>query len=379
MVFSSCFQCSCWLQYPRRLYPSQSQSETILDNGESSRLSNGITYSFKNLSHGATPPIGRLTPQRPEVGAKGATLARIGVITAFAAIAAVTVLGVTAVSELFRGAMREWQLWLAKTTNPFVFMILIVLFLGGLMAVGLWMVVLYFLFFGLPFLMTLPLTLPLAWRWRDPARLLVLRPFDAPLITPSLRRYLTQEASLFGHCYTLADSSLKVPLYVRIPFLLGNLALFNFHTEKIRQPRDLQKLAKDMNRRVMRNLNWVLSRHRLFAITCRDDAWQACVKTVVDRVDIVLLEISSLTPNMMWEFNLLRSSGALSRTILLLQKRNQADCLNQLCSDPRLLASLPIVTYGSGAPLGNGALTKALVDILQRQPKDAPADYGIFE
>ena len=294
-----------------------------------------------------------------------ATRARIGVTVLLALTAGLVILGAVAFSEWVRGATSEMSTWL----NSLAFMIVIVVMLVLMTEAVLAAMAAYLLFFVAPFLLTLPLTLLPAWKWQDPARLLLLRPFGtAPRVTPALRRYLRREASLFGHCYTLADSTVRVPLYVRVPFLLGQLALFNFRTQKIRRPLDLQKLTREMNRRVMRNLNWILSRNRLFAITCADDAWQACVRALVGRVDVVLVEISILTPNIVWEFDLLRSTGALSRTILLTQGSDQARSFKELCPDAVLI---PVVTYGSDTVIGAGVLAKALMGILHPESSGA--------
>jgi hypothetical protein len=154
----------------------------------------------------------------------------------------------------------------------------------------------YLLFFVLPFLITLPITLPFALSWQDPGRFLLLRPFGSSLISGNLRRFLRQELYPMGHCYTLADAAIRVSWQVRVPLLLGQLALFSFRTRKVRNPRNLQRLAREMNRRVMRNLNWVLSGDQFFPITCSDAAWQACVREVVERADVVLMECKCSYP-----------------------------------------------------------------------------------
>jgi hypothetical protein len=221
---------------------------------------------------------------------------------------------------------------------------------------------LYLLFFVFPFLITLPITLPFALRWQDPARFLLLRPFGSPAISGKLRRFLRQELYPMGHCYTLADAAIRVSWQVRIPLLLGQLALFSFRTRKVRNPKNLQRLAREMNRRVMRNLNWVLSRDPFFPITCSDLAWQACVRAVVERADVVLMDVSVLSPNMLWELDLLRDSGALARTVLLVRENDCELATQKLIAHAAPVAGVPLVVYGNDGVAG--VLAKPVAGIL---------------
>jgi hypothetical protein len=252
--------------------------------------------------------------------------------------------------------------WLAVLAVPLIDVFTII-------DIGVKTIGIYVAFFVLPFLVTLPFSLPLARRWHDPARFLLLRPFGTPRITPSLRRFLQQEVVPFGHCYTLADSAIRVPLHIRVPFLLGQLALFSFRARKLRSPRDLQRLAREMNRRVIRNLNWLLSRDRLFPITCSDFAWQPCVKAVVERADVILMDITLMTPNMLWELNLLRATEADSRTILLTHESRQP------ASHDETMSGVPIVAYGNDSATGAGSLAAAITKILveSRNPRHSSA------
>jgi hypothetical protein len=117
--------------------------------------------------------------------------------------------------------------------------------------------------------------------------------------------------------YTLADSTIRVPIYIRVFFLVGQHALFHYRSRKVRRPRDLQRIAREMNRRVMCNLNWIFSRYRLFPVTSSDNAWQPCVRVLVDRADAVLMEISTPSPSLLWELSLLQSVNVFRRPFCL--------------------------------------------------------------
>ena len=94
----------------------------------------------------------------------------------------------------------------------------------------------YLGFFFLPFMLTLPLSLGLAVFWARPRRFLMLRPFKNKETNRPLRRIIARSLAGFGHTYTLADSRIHVPLYIRIPILVGQLSFFAFHRRKVRKP-----------------------------------------------------------------------------------------------------------------------------------------------
>ena len=88
----------------------------------------------------------------------------------------------------------------------------------------------YLALFGLPFVVALPVAGAIVLLWRDPPRILVLRPFNRRPLTRDLARVVRGDVARFGHVYTLADAELRVRWYVRVPFLLGQLALLSFRS-----------------------------------------------------------------------------------------------------------------------------------------------------
>jgi hypothetical protein len=175
----------------------------------------------------------------------------------------------------------------------------------------------YFAFFVAPFLLSLPLSLPFAIRWRDPARVLLLRPFNRQEITGALSKFVTRNVSGFGHVYTLADVTLRVPLYVRVPLVLGQVALFSFRLQRVRTPHNVFLVSRAMRRRVLRNLNWLFSRDKIFAVACTDDAWQAAVTRFAFESDLILIDLSGAKENIVWEVRQCEALGILDRVLLL--------------------------------------------------------------
>lgn len=238
--------------------------------------------------------------------------------------------------------------------------------LGVLLAAWLviFLVIGYIAVFIVPFVLALPLVLPFARRWQDPVRFLILRPFNKDRITTHLARFLRDEFAPFGHCYTLSDRKVRVPLHIRVPFLLGQLSFFNFRFRRIRQPQHIAKLVQAMQKRVRRNLNWCFSGSKLFPISCCDPGWRACVARLVQEVDIVVADLTSVTENVAWELKLLRDGGALERTVFVVEESQATAAQERISELVGPSRTMNVVPYGPGAASKGCVAGDAIMDIL---------------
>lgn len=182
----------------------------------------------------------------------------------------------------------------------------------------------------LPFVLTLPVTAPLIGLWNDPARFLLLRPFNRGHLTRPLKRIVRRDLSSFGHVYTLSDADIYIPWYIRIPLLLGQMALFSFRFRKIQSFNKLSALQKTINRTWLRNVNWCLARNKIFAIASADAIWQPVVRLLAEKVDAIIIDATDLRPHVLWEVNLCRTLGKSHQVIFLLSDKNRDDALSQL-------------------------------------------------
>ena len=183
----------------------------------------------------------------------------------------------------------------------------------------------YMCWLFLPFLLTLLIALPASIIWSQPGRFLLLRPFNHDRASRQLRRVVQRELAPLGHVYTLADFEIRIPWYVRVPFVFAQVAFLSFRSPKIRHPVQLQKFLRTLNQRVMRNLNWYTSFSKLFAIGCVDDAWQACVSLLVPRMDAVILDLSEPSQNIIWELRLLQRLDMLDRTAVIFDEKERME------------------------------------------------------
>jgi hypothetical protein len=217
--------------------------------------------------------------------------------------------------------------------------------------------------FVMPSLLALPLVFRFAQRWRDPIHFLVLRPFNNDHVTKELSQLLRAEFAPFGHCYTLSDRRVRVPLHVRVPLLLGQLSFFNYRVRKIRRPRHIEKVARGMRRRMWRNLNWCLSSTKLFPISCCDAGWRACVGRLVQEADIVIMDVSSITGNVLWELEYLRDTGALSKTVLVSEETRACEASHRTIQILDSSKTVPVLPYGR-ATRETGAAQRRVLEIL---------------
>ena len=222
----------------------------------------------------------------------------------------------------------------------------------------------YLVVFFVPSLLVFPVSLVIAMVWKDPLQLLLLRPFNRQDASKPLRRILRSEVSAFGHCYTLADADLRVSVWQKLPMLYGQLIFLSFRQRKITSPRNLGKLLKAMHARVRRNLNWAVSRDKIFPVACVDAGWQACVRNLVGKSHLVIMDLSGFSENLQWELEFLIESGAIHRTVFLVQGDDQLDVRRKIAKLTKSELQLTFLSYDSAGLERKGSLTQAALDIL---------------
>jgi hypothetical protein len=209
------------------------------------------------------------------------------------------------------------------------------------------------------------LALPVALLWKAPLRFLLLRPFNRPSLSRALTRVVKRELKPFGHCYTLADANLRVSPWRHIPVILGPLSLFAFRQRRILYPKDLAAFVDRMSQTVRRNLNWQISRSGLFPVACSESAWRACVKRVVDEVDVVILDCSGGGQALEWEMKYLSEAAAFPKTIVLSDGEGEEDLERALRVFPPHVHPM-VVLYGPTGEVPTGAMFDAVLYVAQR-------------
>jgi hypothetical protein len=175
----------------------------------------------------------------------------------------------------------------------------------------------YAALYVLPFILTLPVSAPIIGLWQTPPRALLLRPFNRGPLSRPLKRIVRRDVAGYAHVYTLSDADFNVAWYVRIPLLLGQLALFSFRLRRIRHARQIAGLERATERTWLRNINWCMGPAKTFPVATSDEHWRAVVDCLLKRADIVIIDVSDLRENVIWEIDRAKHLGAPERVFYL--------------------------------------------------------------
>lgn len=178
----------------------------------------------------------------------------------------------------------------------------------------------YLGYFFLPSFLSLPFAIFVGNRWKYPGRFLLLRPFNRKNISRILKKIIRKEVAYWGHIYTLADMSIKIPLYIRIPIFIGQLAFFHFKMLTIKNEYHLKKLQSKMGNRWLRNINWCMSWNKIFPVRTVDEFWKTCILRMISDVDVILIDLSELRESIGWEIEQCKKSGLSERIIFMVQE-----------------------------------------------------------
>ena len=225
----------------------------------------------------------------------------------------------------------------------------------------------YVAFFVVPLLGALPIVLPTALRWRDPKRIVVFRRFNAAYENRQLRRIVSRHLAVFGHLFTLADREIHIPLGVRIPVLLGQLGFTHFRPIVVRDAAGLARLKAVLQRRWRLNVNWLVSRRKIFAVRSADAQWQACVQTLLDGADLAVMDISQPRDFLAWEIAEVRRHGLRDRLVFLADADARDAALRWLATQPGFGAGAgapPLFTYTRRGLDEPARLHEHLLDVL---------------
>jgi hypothetical protein len=215
----------------------------------------------------------------------------------------------------------------------------------------------YLALFVLPFVIALIVAGGVVMLWRDPPRIVVLRPFNRRPLSRDLAALVRRDIARFGHVYTLADADLRVRWYVRVPLLLGQLALLSFRARTIRKDGQIRRLARATRRTWLRNINWCLSRNKVFPVATDDSHWQRVVQLLLQGATVILVDLTEARPHVRWEIALIDRLGLTARVLWLLREGDSVDTLGAAGIDA---TSGAVFRYGAQGRTDRAALRAAM-------------------
>lgn len=227
----------------------------------------------------------------------------------------------------------------------------------------------YVAFFVLPAVLCMPLLLPWTLLWRSPRRIVVFRRFNIGYESKRLRRMLRTNFSPLGHVFTLADKTIHIPWFVRIPLAIGQLSLLNFRPRVVDGPHSLSGLRRLLNQRLWLNVNWFMSFQKVFPIRSSDELWRDCVQALLDDADLAVVDISIPRDTLAWEITECASHDLgdqmlfLASTASVEESRQWIDAISKSAANAR---SVPIFTYDEGGLTDERALDAFVMNVLAR-------------
>jgi len=221
----------------------------------------------------------------------------------------------------------------------------------------------YAALYVLPFILTLPVSSPIIGLWQAPPCFLFLRPFNRGLLSRALKRVARRDVAPLGHIYTLSDADINVPWYVRIPILLGQLALFSFRMRTIRDEKQVERLNRAVDRTWLRNINWCMSFGKVFPVASSDACWREVVNCLLKRCSAVIVDVSDLRENVTWEIDQAKVLGVESRILYLISSEradNSRAALAQTLGEAACASRL--FRYGRSGLADRAQFTAALAE-----------------
>jgi hypothetical protein len=91
----------------------------------------------------------------------------------------------------------------------------------------------------------------------------------------------------------------------------------SFRLGRLRDLTDVESLGRRVNQNYRRNLNWVVAYSKVFPVRCVDGVWRQSVTKLVFLCDAVLMDITDVTKNMIWEIETLAAARRIEDCIFL--------------------------------------------------------------
>lgn len=167
----------------------------------------------------------------------------------------------------------------------------------------------YSIFFIVPFLLCLPVIMPFALQQKNVGRIIVLRKFNDDASKRALGNIIKNHLSNYGHVFTLSDKNFKVKWFIKIPVFLGQLSLFHFRQRTISKEEDIAELEKKLSGKIWLNVNWLLSSNKIFSIKTTDALWKETAVTLLRENRVIVFDISYETDSLEWEFMEIKNLG----------------------------------------------------------------------
>jgi len=174
--------------------------------------------------------------------------------------------------------------------------------------------------------------------WRNPGRILLLRPFGIQDISSSLKKVARKSLSYSGHVFSLEDefvrhsrspSIMNVLVRILLPlsfiasgvFSLGGIIRINRAGHlMVRNDGEYQALVTDIDKLHTSNVFWRLSFSRIRSIKSADEWWRACINYLVIWCNIIVVDLTVVKSGTRWELEKLRDDRLSDKSIFIVHE-----------------------------------------------------------
>ncbi len=174
--------------------------------------------------------------------------------------------------------------------------------------------------------------------WRNPGRILLLRPFGIQDISSSLKKVARKSLSYSGHVFSLEDefvrhsnspSIMNVLVRILLPlsfiasgvFSLGGIIRINRASHlMVRNDGEYQALITDIDKLYTSNVFWRLSFSRIRSIKSADEWWRTCINYLVIWCNIIVVDLTVVKSGTRWELEKIRDDRLSDKSIFIVHE-----------------------------------------------------------
>jgi len=176
--------------------------------------------------------------------------------------------------------------------------------------------------------------------WKNPRRILLLRPFQAKSLSKPLKRLVRKNLTHRGHTFTLADKHVKESRLmfflsvmpkgpedlVILPFSLLVPPLRQLHRWlNVTSPRRYEFLRNRLSRRKTLNKlsgdKWL---NKIMSIKSSDEWWQQCIDLLMYSCEIIVVDLSLVKEGTEWELEKINVRDIEGKTIFVVHEEARA-------------------------------------------------------
>ncbi|MEZ5938197.1 MAG: hypothetical protein R3C52_08250 [Hyphomonadaceae bacterium] len=175
----------------------------------------------------------------------------------------------------------------------------------------------------------------------SPARVLLLRKFNARQLARSMQKVISLELRPFGHVTTLSDRYIRkspfawlsgviptsiphailILIWLPVRFVLRLFNKSRWGPAWVGSARDFRNLATRLRDRVALNIEVAMNeRSEAFVVRTHDNWWRLVIALLMRSADVIVVDLSNVTDGTEWELEQLSERSAFPCAVLVAQR-----------------------------------------------------------